>query len=160
MCQFWIILSYYKYLLKTYYLPDSSFGMQKSLSLMGLTFWWRQIRSVHFSSVARLCLTLCDTMDCSTPGFPVHHQLPELATHVHQVGDTIQLSHLLSSLSPPAFSFSQHQGLSQSQFFTSDGQSINASASASALPMIIINKKHGKKVLWKKIKQQKQLKNN
>ena len=52
-------------------------------------------------------------MDCSTPGFPVHHQLPKLTqTHVHQVGDAIQPSHPLSSPSPPAFSLSQHQGLS------------------------------------------------
>ena len=51
-----------------------------------------------FSSVTHLCPTLCDTMDCSTPGFPVHHQLPELAqTHVHPVHDAIQPSHLLSS---------------------------------------------------------------
>ena len=51
-------------------------------------------------------------MDCSTPCFPVHHQLPELTqTHVHRVGDAIQLSHLLSSPSPPAFNLSQHQGL-------------------------------------------------
>ena len=67
--------------------------------------------SLQFSSV-QSCLTLCDTMDCSTPGFPVHHQLPELAqTHVHWVGDSIQPSHPLSSPSPPAFSLSQHQGL-------------------------------------------------
>ena len=64
------------------------------------------------SSVAQSCLTLCDLMDCSTPGLPVYHQLPELAqTHVHQVGNTIQLSHPLSSPSPPAFNLSQHQGL-------------------------------------------------
>ena len=51
-------------------------------------------------------------MDCSTPGFPVHHQLPELAqTHVHQIGDAIQPSHPLSSPSPPAFNLSQHQSL-------------------------------------------------
>ena len=68
--------------------------------------------SVQFSSVAQSCPTLCDPMDCSTPGFPVHHQLPELTqTHVHRVGDTIQPSHPLSSPSPPAFSLSQHQGL-------------------------------------------------
>ena len=55
---------------------------------------------------------LCDPMDCSTPGLPVHHQLPELAqTHVHCVCDAIQPSHLLSSPSPPAFRLSQHQGL-------------------------------------------------
>ena len=53
----------------------------------------------HFSSVTQSCLTLCDPMDCSTPGFPIHHQLPELAqTHVHQVSDTIQPSHRLSPL--------------------------------------------------------------
>ena len=65
-------------------------------------------------SVAQWCLTLCDPMDCSTPGFPVLHHLPELAqTHVHQVGDAIQSSHTPSSPSPPAFSLSQHQGLFQ-----------------------------------------------
>ena len=63
-----------------------------------------------FSSVAQSSLTLCDPMDCSTPGFPVHHQLSELAqTHVHRVGDAIQPSHPLSSSSPPAFNLSQHQ---------------------------------------------------
>ena len=57
---------------------------------------------------------LCDPMDCSTPGFPVHNQLPELAlTHVHQVGDAIQPSNPLSSPSPPAYNLSQHQGLFQ-----------------------------------------------
>ena len=63
-------------------------------------------------SVTKSCLTLCDPMNCSTPGFPVHHLLPEFAqTYVHQVSDAIQPSHSLSSLSPPAFSLSQHQGL-------------------------------------------------
>ena len=62
----------------------------------------------QFSSVAQSCPTLCDPMDCSMPGFPVHHQLPELAqTHVHRVGDVIQPSHPLLSPSPPAFSLSQ-----------------------------------------------------
>ena len=61
----------------------------------------------QFSSVAQLYPPLCDPMDCSTPGFPVHHQLPEPAqTHVLQVGDAIQPSHPLSSPSPPAFSLS------------------------------------------------------
>ena len=70
------------------------------------------ISSVQFSSVARLCLTLCDPMNCITPGFPVHHQLPEFTqTHVHWVGDAIQPSHPLSSPFPPAFNLSQHQGL-------------------------------------------------
>ena len=67
-----------------------------------------------FSSVTQLCLTLCNAMDCSTPGFLVHHQLLELIqTHVHWVGDAIQLPHPLSSPSPPAFNLSQHQGLFQ-----------------------------------------------
>ena len=67
---------------------------------------------MHFSSVAQSCPTLCDPMDCSMPGFPVHHQLWELAqTHVHWVSDAIQPSHPLSSTSPPAFSLSQHHGL-------------------------------------------------
>ena len=58
--------------------------------------------------------TLCDPTDCSTPGFPAHHQLPEpIQTHVHGVNDAIQPSHPLSSPSPPAFSLSQHQGLFQ-----------------------------------------------
>ena len=65
-----------------------------------------------FSSVAQSRLTLCDPMDCHMPGFPVHHQLPELAqTHVYWVGDAIQPSHSLLSPSPPAFSLSQHQTL-------------------------------------------------
>ena len=70
--------------------------------------------SVQFSSVAQSCPTLCDPMDCSTPGLPVHHQFLELTwTHVHWVGDAIQPSHSLSSPSPPAFNLSQHQSLFQ-----------------------------------------------
>ena len=70
--------------------------------------------SVQFSSVTQSCPTLCDPMDCKTPGLPVHHQLPEFTqTHVHWVGDAIQPSHPLSSPSPPAFNLSQHQGLFQ-----------------------------------------------
>ena len=58
---------------------------------------------IQFSSVAQLCLTLCDPMNCSTPGLPVHYQLPEFTqTHVYQVSDAIQPSHPLSSPSPPA----------------------------------------------------------
>ena len=85
----------------------------------------------QFSSVTQLCPTPCNPMDGSTLGFPVHHQLPELAqTHVHQVGDAIQPSHLLPSPSPPAFNLAQHQGLfPMSQLFTSGGQSIEASVS-------------------------------
>ena len=66
------------------------------------------------SSVAHSCPTLCNPMDCSTPRFPVHHQLPELAqTPAHQVSDAIQPSHPLSSPSTPAFNLAQHQGLFQ-----------------------------------------------
>ena len=70
--------------------------------------------SVQFSSVAQSRLTLCDPMNRSTPGLPVHHQLPEFTqTHVHQVSDAIQPSHPLSSPSPPAPNSSQHQSLFQ-----------------------------------------------
>ena len=70
------------------------------------------LSSLQFSSVTQSCSTLCDPMDHSTPGLPVHHQLPELTqTPVHWVGDAIQPSHPLSSPSPPAFNLSQHQGL-------------------------------------------------
>ena len=72
------------------------------------------VSSVQFSSVAQSCLTLCDPMNRSTPGLPVHHQLPEFTqTHVHRVGDAIQPSHPLLSPSPPALNLSQHQGLFQ-----------------------------------------------
>ena len=68
--------------------------------------------SNQFSSVAQSYPTVCDPMDCSTPGFPVHHQLPELTqTHVHWVNDAIQPFHPLSSPSPPAFNLSLHQSL-------------------------------------------------
>ena len=69
---------------------------------------------IQFSSVTQSCLTLCDPMNHSTPGLPVHYQLPEFTqTHVHQVSDAIQPSHPLSSPSPPAPNPSQHQGLFQ-----------------------------------------------
>ena len=67
---------------------------------------------LQFSSVAQSCPTLCNPMDCSTPGLPVHDQLLEFTqTHVHLVGDAILPSHPLSSPSPPAFNLSQHRGL-------------------------------------------------
>ena len=77
------------------------------------------ISSVQFSSVAQSCPTLCDPMNRSTPGLPVHHQLPEFTqTHIHRVGDAIQPSHPLSSPSPLAPNPSQHQSLFQmSQLF-------------------------------------------
>ena len=68
-----------------------------------------KIYSVQFSSVAQSCPTLCNPMNRSTPGPPVHHQLPEFTQiHVHRVGDATQPSHPLSSPSPPAFNLSQH----------------------------------------------------
>ena len=70
--------------------------------------------SVQFSSVTQSCPTLCDPMNLSTPGLPVHHQLPEFTqTHVHWVSDAIQPSHPLSSPSSPAPNHSQHQSLFQ-----------------------------------------------
>ena len=70
--------------------------------------------SVQFSSVTQSCPTLCDPMNRSTPGLPVHHHLPEFTqTHVHRVSDAIQPSHPLSSSSPPAPNPSQHQSLFQ-----------------------------------------------
>ena len=76
--------------------------------------WEINIHSVQFCSVAQSCLTLCDPMNRSTPGLPVHHQLPEFTqTHVHQVSDAIQPSRPLLSPSPPAPNPSQHQSLFQ-----------------------------------------------
>ena len=73
-----------------------------------------QFSSVQLSSVDQLCPTLCDPMNRSMPGLPVHHQLPEfIQSHIHQVGDAIQPAHPLSSPSPPAPNPSQHQGLFQ-----------------------------------------------
>ena len=81
------------------------------LSMPGI-FLWSISNAFQFSLVAQLCPTLCDPTDCSTPGLPVHHQLPESTqTHVHWVSDAIQPSHPLSSPSLPALNLSQHQGL-------------------------------------------------
>ena len=85
-----------------------------AVSMLFQNLKWLHLFWDNFSSVTQSYLTLCDPIDCNTPGFPVHHQLPELAeTHVHWVGDAIQPSHLLSSPSPPAFNLSQHQHLFQ-----------------------------------------------
>ena len=93
------------------------------------------ILSVQFSSVAQSCPTLCDPMNCSTPGFPVHHQHLEFTqTHVHRVSDVIQPSHPLSSPSPPVPNPSQHQSFPMSQLFAWGGQSTGVSALASFLP--------------------------
>ena len=94
--------------------------------------------SVQFSSVTQSCLTLCNPMDCSTPGLPVHHQLPELAqTQVHQVGDVIPPSYLSSVVPfyPCLQSFPASGSFQMNQLFTSAGQSIGVSASTSDLPV-------------------------
>ena len=89
----------------------------------------------QFSSVTKSCSALCNPMDCSMPGFPVHHHLLEFTqTHVHRVGDAIQPSHPLSSTSPPAPNLSQHQSFPMSQLFEWGGQSTGVSALASFLP--------------------------
>ena len=83
------------------------------------THFARHTKKIHnaiafhmISSVAQSCPTLCDPINRSTPGLPVHHQLPEFTqTHVHRVSDAIQPSHPLSSPSPPTFNLSQHHGL-------------------------------------------------
>ena len=97
---------------------------------------WFKKPIILFSSVAQSCLTLCDPMNHRMPGLPIYHQLLEFTqTHVYQVGDAIQLSHPLSSPSPPAPNPSQHQSFPMSQLFAWGGQSIGVSASASVLPM-------------------------
>ena len=94
------------------------------------------IKSVQFSAVAQSCLTLCDPMNHSTPGLPVHHQFPKFTqTHVHRVGDAIQPSHPLSPPFPPAPNLSRHQGLFQWVNSAWGGQSIGVSASESVRPM-------------------------
>ena len=92
--------------------------IHQSSCLNGLTFSLCQkqcsISSVQFSAVTQLCPTLCDPMNCSTSGLPVHHQLFEFTqTHAHRVSDAIQPSHPLSSPSPPTTNPSKHQGLFQ-----------------------------------------------
>ena len=89
---------------------------------------------LQFSSVAQLCPTLCDPMNCSTPGLPVHHQLPEFTqTHVHWVGDAIQLSHPVVPFSSCPQSLPASGSFPMSQLFTWGGQSIGISALASVL---------------------------
>ena len=113
----------------------------KILLLMGKGWWdvqgfhTRMLASVQLSSGAQLCLTLCDSMDFSSPGFPVHHQLPEFTqTHVHWVGDAIQTSSSVIPFSYCLQSFQASGSFQMSQFFASGGQSIGVSASTSVLP--------------------------
>ena len=114
---------------------------QTQVSLIACRFFtnWatREAHSVQFSSVTQSCPTLCDPMNCSMLGLPVHHQLEEFTQiHAHWVGDAIQPSHPLSSLSSSCLqSFPASESFPMTQFFTSGGQSIGVSASASVLPM-------------------------
>ena len=86
------------------------------------------------SSVAQPCPALCNAMDCSTPGFPVHHQLPDYTqTHDHRAGDAIQPSQPLSSPSPPVFNLSQHPGLSN--------ESILCITLSSSLGLLVLSKR-------------------
>ena len=90
---------------------------------------------LQFTSVAQSCPALCDPMNHSMPGLPVHHQLLEFTqTHVHQVGNAIQPSHPLSSPSPPAPNPSQYQSFPMSQLFTCGGHTTGVSALESLLP--------------------------
>ena len=102
----WIIQLYQLFKLRQFKVKDTFVKILKRLRE------WRFY--YQFSSVAQSCPTLCDPMNRSTPGLPVHHQLPEfIQTHVHWVSDAIQPSHPLLSLSPPAPNPSQHQSLFQ-----------------------------------------------
>ena len=100
----------YLVLLSYYYSSHINFGISSQNSVKVLPL----VLEISVSSVAQSCPTLCDPLDYSTEGSPVHHQLLELAQPcVHQVSDVIQPSHPLLSPSPTAFSLSQHQGLFQ-----------------------------------------------
>ena len=89
--------------------------MHSLVNVTSCCLWFTTLQGMtQFSSVVQSCPTLCDPMDCRTPGLPVHHQLLEFTqTHVHWVSDAIQPSHPRSSPSPPTFNLSQHQGLFQ-----------------------------------------------
>ena len=107
---------------------------------VSLTLGSHCFSSFQFRSVAQSCRTLCNPMNRSTPGLPVHHQLPQFTqTHAHRVSDAIQPSHPLSSPSPPAPNPSQHQGpfqwVNSLERCVWGGQSIGVSPSASVLPM-------------------------
>ena len=91
------------------YLFHKTSNITRKEKYQDLVVKMKEISKTLFSSVAQLCPTFCDPMDCSTPGVPVHHQLPEFTqTHIHRVGDAIQPFHSLSLSSPPAPNPSQH----------------------------------------------------
>ena len=114
-------------------------GLRTVVVLLRCLRWVRVKYGDQFSSVPQSCLTLCNSMDCSTPGFPVHHQLLEFTqTLVHWVSDAIQPSNpLYSPFSSHLQSFSGSGSFEMSQFFASGGQSIGVSASTSVLSMNI-----------------------
>ena len=127
---FWVVPIIYL----CYCILPGDYGIDEDMLFGWICFLPRMC--VQFSSITQSCLTLCNPMNRSTPGLPVHHQLPESTqTHVYWVGDAVQPSHPLSS--SPAFSLSQHQCFPMSQFFTLGDQSIGVSASASVLPLNI-----------------------
>ena len=98
---------WYRYTMKYY-------AAIKNNVFVSVLIQWMNLNLFHFSSVTQSCPTLCNPMDCSTPGLPVHHQFPELAhTHFHWVTDAIQPSHPLLTPSPPTFNLSQHYGIFQ-----------------------------------------------
>ena len=110
-----------------------------------LAIWRFKMRFTRhqFISVPELCLTLCDPMDCSTSGLPIHHQLLEFTQiHVHWVGDAIQPSHPLSSPSPPTLNLSQHQGLFKW---------VSSSHQVAKLPGIGLEKFLNLEIHWKRI---------
>ena len=121
--------------LTLFFLPSWPNHFPKAPSPNTINLEWKfQPMNLKFSSVAQLCPTLCDPMNCSTPGLPVHHQLPEFTqTHVHPVGDAISSSVVPFSSCPQSFPASG--SFQMSQLFASSGQSIGVSASASVLPM-------------------------
>ena len=116
-----------------YYFGQESLRRNGVAIVVNKRFW----NAVQFSSVAQSCPTLWDPMNCSMPGLPVRHQLPDpTQTHVHWVGDATQPSHPLSSPSPPALNLSQHQGLFQWVNSSHEvAKSIGVSASTSNFPM-------------------------
>ena len=120
---YWSMIDIHSYICVTWWLSHNEHtGVNHIKALVPYTISFnahshpggRQDSLVQFSSVIQSCPTLCDPMNHSTPGLPIHHKLPEFTqTHAHRVGDAIQSSHPLSSPSPPAPNPSQHQGLFQ-----------------------------------------------
>ena len=115
-CRFWIYQTYKRvsqFLKINFSLSRTYWFFSFSPEKLSSSLKWALSLNLQFSSVAQSCPTLCDLTDCSTPGLPVRHQLPELTqTYVHRVGDAIQPSHPLSFPSP-AFNLYQHWGLFQ-----------------------------------------------